>query len=261
MMEAREPLEPVARPGRKAAIILAVGVHVFLALFLIYGVRWQSQAPEAVEVDLVRSIPVPAPAKQPTPVKEPEPQPKPVQEQPKQPEPAKSPIKPDIAIKDKPKPKVEPKPEPPKPEKKVEPPKKPTFDPIQDALKKELEQNRRQQTSDAASRELSQMQAKAAAGSKSQADYKGRISGKIRGNLMVPPGVSGNPEAQFTVTQLPTGEVVEVKLKKSSGVKSLDDAIERAIYKSSPLPKPDNPQDFERVLDLKFRPLDPAASF
>lgn len=247
MVEAREPHVPVARPGQKAAAILAVAVHVLLALFLIYGVRWQSTMPEAVEVDLVRSVPSPAPQKSPEPVKEPVPEPKPVKEPPKvepKPDPIKPPPKPDIAVKDKEKPK--PKPDP-----------KPAYDPIQDALKKEMEQTKRQQMSNAASQELSQMQAASAAGSKSKADYQGRIAAKIRGNLMVPPGVAGNPEAQFLVTQLPTGEVVEVKLKRSSGHAALDDAIDRAIRKSSPLPKPERPGDFDRILDLKFRPLDP----
>jgi colicin import membrane protein len=250
MVEAREPHVPVARPGQKAAAILAVAVHILLALFLIYGVRWQSTMPEAVEVALVRSVPSPAPQKSPEPVKEPVPEPKPVKEPPKvepKPDPIKPPPKPDIAVKDKEKPK--PKPDP-----------KPAYDPIQDALKKELEQTKRQQMSSAASQELSQMQAQSAAGSKSKADYQGRIAAKIRGNLMVPPGVSGNPEAQFLVSQLPSGEVVEVKLKRSSGHKALDEAIERAIYKSSPLPKPERPGDFDRALDLKFRPLDPSGA-
>lgn len=250
MVEAREPHVPVARPGQKAAAVLAVAVHVLLAIFLIYGVRWQSSMPEAVEVDLVRSVPSPAPQKSPEPVKELVPEPKPVKEPPKvepKPEPIKPPPKPDIAVKDKEKPK--PKPDP-----------KPAYDPIQEMLKKEMEQTKRQQTSDAASKELSQIQANAAAGSKSKADYQGRIAAKIRGNLMVPPGVSGNPEAQFLVSQLPTGEVVEVKLKRSSGHKALDEAIERAIYKSSPLPKPERQSDFDRTLDLKFRPLDPSVA-
>ena len=250
MVEAREPHVPVARPGQKAAAILAVAVHILLALFLIYGVRWQSTMPEAVEVALVRSVPSPAPQKSPEPVKEPVPEPKPVKEPPKvepKPDPIRPPPKPDIAVKDKEKPK--PKPDP-----------KPAYDPIQDALKKELEQTKRQQMSTAASQELSQMQAQSAAGSKSKADYQGRIAAKIRGNLMVPPGVSGNPEAQFLVSQLPSGEVVEVKLKRSSGHKALDEAIERAIYKSSPLPKPERPSDFDRALDLKFRPLDPSGA-
>jgi colicin import membrane protein len=236
--------------------VLAVAVHVLLALFLIYGVRWQSSAPDAVEVELVSSVPAPKSAHQPEPVKEPTPEPKPVQEPPKpkpepkpvpkaEPKPEVKPPKPDIAVKDKEKPKPEKKPEP-----------KPTFDPIKDALEKERLQNQRTQMNKALEQELSQMQARSPSGSKSRADYQGRIAGKIRGNLMVPPGVAGNPEAQFLVTQLPSGEVIEVKLKRSSGTKALDDAIERAIYKSSPLPKPDRPDDFERVLDLKFRPLD-----
>lgn len=251
MIDVREPHQPVARPGQKAAAVLAVGVHVLLALFLIYGIRWQNSMPEAVEVDLVRSVPSPQAAKQPEPVKEPVPEPKPVQEPPKpKPEPVKPPPKPDIAVKDKEKPKPEKKPEP-----------KPVYDPIQDALKREMEQSRRQQMNNAASQELAQMQASSARSSKTKADYQGRIAAKIRGNLMVPPGVTGNPEAQFLVSQLPSGEVVEVRLKRSSGHKALDEAIERAIYKSSPLPKPERPEDFDRALDLKFKPLDPAAAY
>lgn len=244
VVEAREPHSPVAKPGQKAAAVLAVAVHVLLALFLIYGIRWQSSFPEAVEVELVRSVPSPAPQKSPEPVKDPEPKPEPPKPKPEpKPEPVKPPPKPDIAVKEK---------EKPKPEKKQEP----KFDPIQEALKKETEQARRQQMSNAASQELSQLQAASAAKSSSKATYVDKIRNKIKGNLMVPPGVTGNPEAIFMVTQLPTGEVVEVRLKKSSGTKALDDAIERAIYKSSALPKPDRPDDFERILELKFRPLD-----
>ena len=124
-----------------------------------------------------------------------------------------------------------------------------------------MEQARRQQMSNAASQELAQLQSSSTRNSKSKADYQGKIAAKIRGNLMVPPGVSGNPEAEFRVNQLPTREVVEVRLQRSSGHKALDEAIERAIYKSSPLPKPERPEDFARELELKFRPLDPAAGY
>ena len=56
--------------------------------------------------------------------------------------------------------------------------------------------------------------------------------------------------------QLPTGEVMSAKLRKSSGHKAYDAAVERAILKSSPLPKPDRPEQFQRALEIKFRPLD-----
>jgi colicin import membrane protein len=85
--------------------------------------------------------------------------------------------------------------------------------------------------------------------------YKNAIRAKVRGNLLVPPSVSGNPEATFEVDQLPSGEVLNVRLKRSSGIPALDDAIERAIRRSSPLPLPSERSLFQRTLELKFRPL------
>ena len=58
------------------------------------------------------------------------------------------------------------------------------------------------------------------------------------------------------MVQLPTGEVLNARLRKSSGHKPYDDAVERAILKASPLPKPERPDLFQRSLELKFRPLD-----
>ncbi|MPN42721.1 hypothetical protein SDC9_190278 [bioreactor metagenome] len=86
--------------------------------------------------------------------------------------------------------------------------------------------------------------------------YQNAIRTKVRGNLLRPPGLTGNPEAIFEVDQLPTGEVLTIRLKRSSGVPALDDAIERAIRRSSPLPLPTQRELFQRTLELKFRPLD-----
>jgi len=47
-----------------------------------------------------------------------------------------------------------------------------------------------------------------------------------------------------------------VTLAKSSGNRAYDEAVERAILKSSPLPKPDQAEVFQRQLSLKFRPLE-----
>ena len=93
------------------------------------------------------------------------------------------------------------------------------------------------------------------ASSRGKDAYIGKIRDKIRGNTVLPPGIQGNPEAVFKVTQLPSGEIIDIKLSKSSGNKALDDAIERAIKKSDPLPLPDQPNLFERVLELKYKPF------
>ena len=60
----------------------------------------------------------------------------------------------------------------------------------------------------------------------------------------------------FIVSQLPSGEVLDVRLKRTSGNPRLDGAIEAAIRKSSPLPKPDNPALFERELEIKYKPFE-----
>jgi colicin import membrane protein len=49
---------------------------------------------------------------------------------------------------------------------------------------------------------------------------------------------------------------MSAKLRQSSGNKAYDAAVERAILKSSPLPRPDRPEQFRRELEIKFRPLD-----
>ena len=93
-----------------------------------------------------------------------------------------------------------------------------------------------------------------AARGKGLADYYSKIQAKIRGNVILPVGVQGNPEAVFDVVQLPTGEILSVKLKKSSGNAALDAAVERAITKSSPLPLPDAKENFKRELEIVYRP-------
>jgi colicin import membrane protein len=86
------------------------------------------------------------------------------------------------------------------------------------------------------------------------ADYVARIRNKVRGNIVYAQEISGNPEAVFEITQLPSGDVTRVQLRKSSGTKALDEAIERAIQKSSPLPKPESPDLFQRTLILQVKP-------
>jgi colicin import membrane protein len=95
-----------------------------------------------------------------------------------------------------------------------------------------------------------------AARSRSQLEWIDKIRSRIRGNINLPPDIPGNPEAIFDVVQLPTGEIIDVKLRKSSGVRAYDDAVQRAILKSSPLPKPVPADLFQRSLELHFRPLD-----
>jgi colicin import membrane protein len=238
------------------ALVLAIVVHLLLAVLLTFGVRWQSRAPDVVQVELWQPPPPPPPVVQPEP-----PKPAPVV----QPKPEPRIEKPDIAIKEpakpKPKPEAKPKPEPKaKPEAKAKP--KPAAKPDDAALRRLLaEAVQREQQQFAAERERQAIKDQLARDA-ANARFKGiaawvdKIRAKIRGNIVLPPDLQGNPEALFLVTQLPTGEVLQARLVISSGHAGYDEAVLRAILKSSPLPKPDSPGLFERELKLTFRPRD-----
>jgi colicin import membrane protein len=234
-------------PGRVASFLLAAAMHLALFAVLIFGVSWQNRPPEAVTVELWNE-PAAAPIQA-------EPKPEPVAATP---EPVIA--KPEIAEKappPKPAPKlakVEPKPKP-------EPPKVAPRPRDEEAQRQIREQLNREQTSLAIDREQQQIRDQSArdASAAQKRDYEayaGRIKAKIRGNIVLPPDLKGNPEAIFDVVQLPTGEVLAVKVRKSSGHAGYDEAVERAVLKSSPLPRPERPDLFQRALELKFRPLD-----
>lgn len=94
---------------------------------------------------------------------------------------------------------------------------------------------------------------------KVDAGYVGKLTALIKsntnynGSLDVP----GNPKAVFKVEQLPTGEILSVRLTKSSGVPQFDEAVERGINKSSPLPKKkDGTVERNLVVNFSMKDLD-----
>jgi colicin import membrane protein len=250
-------------PGKTKAIVFTAVVHLALIAALFFGVQWKSSEPEVMEVELWSATPVKAtrlPPPPPAPKVEPRPEPKP--------QPAPAPKieptvkKPEIVVKEEKK-KPEPvKPEPKKPEPKPEPKKVEPAKPearASDPFKEMLERETRQRQTSAEQNRLARLadeERQASAARRGLESYAARIRGKIRGNIVLPPGIQGNPEAIFDVNQLPSGEVLSVKLRRSSGNLALDEAIERAIRKSSPLPKPDDISLFRRDLEIRYKPIE-----
>lgn len=240
-------------PHKRLALVLAVLVHLALFAFLFVGVNWQTEH-KPVMVELWSPQP-PQPAPQARP--EPRPTPKPVPKPEPRPVPEPKPVvkpepKPEIAVKPKPKPEPE-KPAPKKPEPKKPEPKKPEPRKPQDLFREQL--MREQKAIDAREAKAREQQAEmSATREKAMADYISRIRGKIYGHTVVPQDITGNPEALVEVVQLPSGDVLSVRVLRPSGHARYDAAIERAIRKSSPLPRPSDPALFSRVLRLTFRP-------
>jgi colicin import membrane protein len=273
-------------PGIGRAVGYAVLVHLVLLGILFVGVRWHSHRPAPMAVELYRATPAPEPrvTVQPPKLLPPKPEPpKPVPKvEPPPPKPAPKPEpkieaqpeprieKPDIVEKavPKPEPKPEPKPKPkaevkpkpqPKPQPKAEAKPKPKPAPPRDAAaQRQLRQElAREEAAIRAERQDAELRALLAreASTRALAAWTDNIRAKIRGNIILPPSMSGNPEAIFDVVLLPTGDVLGTpRLRRSSGDPRYDDAVLRAILKSSPLPRPEDPKVFQRNLELRFRP-------
>lgn len=103
--------------------------------------------------------------------------------------------------------------------------------------------------------EMRRAQTASARSSAEMGEYMNMIRLHVRSQIVIPPGLVGNPEARFRVIQRPDGSVAAIELTRSSGNPALDAAIERAIRNASPLPLPNNRALFDRQLELTFKPL------
>jgi len=117
---------------------------------------------------------------------------------------------------------------------------------------------------DAESSQLRALQDRAKVGKQTRVvrDFQERIRAKIRDALVMPQSLRGDAEVIFQVSLLPNGEVLHVTLVKTSGQSLYDGAVERAIYKASPLPLPNDREaaaQFRDGLTLKFRPSEDVA--
>ena len=257
-------------------------VHgLLLALFLV-SFQWKTVQPMNIaQVELWDSVPSPkteptlTPPDDPTPTPEPPKVLEPIKPEPKAEAEVKETSKAEIQTKKTPAlpPKIEtPKPEPVKPKELPKEPIKPEKTKADAEALKKLQQSLLAEDAQSQKREPSKPEASpsgsktaqiAQAGSANAGEvdkYKSLISSKIKQH--VNKQLCGNDKAikvSFTIALMPTGEVMgRPKLIKESGMSSCDDAVERAILESQPLPVPSSADLFSqfRELNLVFRPND-----
>lgn len=256
--------------------LLAAAVHGFFVLLLVFGVSWQIHDPQPIMAELWQALPVPPrPAPRPSPPPEPASLPKAAPTPEPKPLPVPENKAADIALEKKKreekllkqkqaealeKKRLE--------EKRREEARQMELELERETARAEAEKIKRDQAKkledlkrredlqreeddmlqrsldESLARETAQLKAKAAAGQRASevaqtvARYKDLISAKIRGYTRLPDNLPGNPEAEFEVNVLPTGEITKISLTKSSGNAAFDQAVQRGIEKSSPLPLP-----------------------
>ncbi|MES2547058.1 MAG: energy transducer TonB [Pseudomonadota bacterium] len=260
---------------------LAIAVHVLLLGAMLVSFNWKAAHPvlNITEVELWDKLPAATPVVQP----EPKPEPKPIVEEKPEPKPEPKPI-----VEEKPKPE-EPKVDIAleKKKKELEQKEKADLEKLkldkqkQEALTKKLAEEMREDAlkeAKAAEKEAkldrekaldklkqdmlsentgADTKAASAASASVIGEYTDKIKTKIRGNVNKTLCSDGNPELRFDIGLLPTGELSgPPKLVKSSGSAACDDAVERAIAASQPLPLPTDPAIYAkfRNLNLKFKP-------
>ena len=254
-------------PGKIWAGLLSLFVHLLFLGVMVFGLSWQTRQPEAVSVDLWSNLPSRPgiqPAREVAREEPPEPKVEPPgpKVEPKTktvpaPEPKieKTTPKPDIALKEK--------------ERKMKEEKS-----KKEMLRKQEDDKIRQQQEEQArqteilrqlqARQLAQMAAaqQSAAQQSVVNEYTGRIKSKIRRYVNSQLCGTGNPELEFEISLMPTGQLLsEPLLRKSSGIPACDLAVERAIRQADPLPVPSQPEIFAQFRDLrlKFRPNETGA--
>jgi colicin import membrane protein len=128
-----------------------------------------------------------------------------------------------------------------------------------EALERQMKAQEEQRQAKEAAEQERRAAAQAAARAQKQIDeFTARIRDRIRDKVVVPPGIDGNPQAEFEVKLLQNGTVTVVKLVRSSGFPAYDKAVLHAIDAAQPLPTPDDIEIFQQMRDLKllFRPRD-----
>ena len=262
---------------------LAIAVHVLLLGAMLVSFNWKAAHPviNITEVELWDKLPAakpvilpqPKPAPKPVVEEKPEPKPEPIVEKKSETEEPKL----DIALENKKKELIKQKEELEKlklenlkldKQKKEELTKELAEEMREDALKdaKAAEKQAkldRQKALDKLKQDMlnenagADTKAASAANASVIGEYTDKIKSKIRGNVNKTLCGDGNPELRFDIGLLPTGELSgPPKLTKSSGSAACDDAVERAIAASQPLPLPSDPAIYAkfRNLNLKFKP-------
>lgn len=252
MDAAAQRLEFAPPPGTGSvrALGLAILVHACLLAALTWGVHWRREAQSLqVEAELWSALPVqaaPPPAPPPAPAPDPAATPEPL---------VQGPSESAIALERE---KFK--------RQKDEERTKALERQRQERLKQEAlrRENERRRAEEALRQENLQRMAglasKGGTGSASEASgpsasYAARLRARIKPNIVFADEVVGNPNAEVEVRTAPNGTIISRTLIKSSGSRSWDEAVLKAIDKTGELPRDVDGRVPARLV-ISFRPKD-----
>ncbi len=86
--------------------------------------------------------------------------------------------------------------------------------------------------------------------------YRRLISSRIEQEWIRPLSAQPGLECEVRVRQIPSGDIVDVRVGRCNGDDAVIRSIEAAVRNASPLPRPPIPSLFERTLNVVFSPDD-----
>jgi colicin import membrane protein len=86
------------------------------------------------------------------------------------------------------------------------------------------------------------------------AQYLAVIAERVERNWVQPASAKSGVECVVHVTQIPGGEVINVRVGRCNGDAAVVRSIEAAVFNASPLPPPSDPSLFDRDLRFTFKP-------
>lgn len=115
----------------------------------------------------------------------------------------------------------------------------------------EAEERERRAAAEAEERERKEAARKARALTVAE-KYKLLIRQKVSRNWARPPGAQRGLQCTVRVRLVPSGDVLQVTVAKTSGDEQFDRSVENAVYKASPLPLPGDRDLFEYFREIEF---------
>lgn len=115
----------------------------------------------------------------------------------------------------------------------------------------EAEERERRKAAEAEERERKEAARKARALTAAE-KYKLLIRQKVSRNWARPPGAQTGLQCTVRVRLVPSGDVLQVTVVKTSGDERFDRSVENAVYKASPLPLPEDRDLFEYFREIEF---------
>lgn len=116
------------------------------------------------------------------------------------------------------------------------------------------EEARRQAEAEAEAQAAAEREARERELDRLRGQYEAAIRQHVSRNWRMPSGYEAGQTCEVRVTQIPSGDVTDVRILSCEGGTAFRDSVEAAVRRASPLPPAPDPEVFSRNIEFTFRP-------